>query len=235
MTMCWWVLLKQINSRFCHVSKCCHLFVELNPRPWASGSTPVQQRWVGDKVGGSSPAVLPSTIHHVDWMVNVVLWFVTHWSETGRIHITDVILQKLLSRLGNWGLGRKLGGWSAIRSEWTAADSSLVDVNHVVVPLCRGLGNILKQPILDAYMWLDAPTNSAVGCMHSIALLISQRVLNSMNDATEEFMMRQGMAFATLWQRSVWHNMSRQASETCATWAALALVEAHVLYIVHVL
>jgi hypothetical protein len=71
--------------------------------------------------------------------------------------------------------------------------------------------------------------------MHSIALLISQRVLNSMNDATEEFMMRQGMAFATLWQRSVWHNMSRQASETCATWAALALVEAHVLYIVHVL
>ena len=165
--MCWWVLFKQINSSFCHVSKCGHLFVEPNPRPWASGSTPVQQRWVGDKVGGSSPAVLPSTIHHVDWMVNVVLWFVTHWSETGRIHITDVTLQKLLSRMGNWGLGRKLGGWSAIRSEWTAADSSLVDVNHVVVPLCRGLGNILKQPILDAYMWLDSPTNSAVGYMNS--------------------------------------------------------------------
>ena len=66
-------------------------------------------------------------------------------------------------------------------------------------------------------------------------LPISQRVLYSMNDAIEEFMLRQGMAFAILWQRSVWHNMSRQASETCVTWAALAVVEAHVLYIVHFL
>ena len=53
----------------------------------------MQQRWVGDKVGGSSPAVLPPFITWIEWS-NVVLWFVTDWSKTGRTHPIDVGFSK---------------------------------------------------------------------------------------------------------------------------------------------